>query len=92
MSDLVYFEYALVLPEERYLVEVQARNHATGEVRGHDELERIAKEVLVSIISQGRSDLVKELKPTAIAELDAQRLKKVEQLLNRPDCTVFLVE
>ena len=25
MSDLAYFEYALVLPEERYLIEVQSR-------------------------------------------------------------------
>jgi hypothetical protein len=36
MSDLAYFEYALVLPEERYLIEVQTRNLATGETRGHD--------------------------------------------------------
>jgi hypothetical protein len=25
MSDLAYFEYGLVLPEERYLIEVQTR-------------------------------------------------------------------
>jgi hypothetical protein len=92
MSDLAYFEYALVLPEERYLVEVQARNPATAEVRGHDELESIAKEVLVAVIGQGRPDFVKELRPTAIGEVDAQRLTKVQQLLTRPDCTVFLVE
>ena len=35
MSDLAYFEYALVLPEERFLVEAQARNPATAELRGY---------------------------------------------------------
>jgi hypothetical protein len=40
MSDLAYFEYALVLPEERYLNEVQTRNLATGETRGNDELQK----------------------------------------------------
>jgi hypothetical protein len=88
MSDLAYFEYALVLPEERYLIEVQTHNPATRA----DELENIAKEVLVTVVGQGRGDLVKELKPNAISEADAQRLTKVQQLLTRPDCTVFLVE
>ena len=43
MSDLAYFEYALVLPEERYLIEVQTRDSATGKAREQEELERVAK-------------------------------------------------
>jgi hypothetical protein len=45
MSDLLYFEYALVLPEEHYLIEVQTRKPG-GEVRGQAEIEGIAKRVL----------------------------------------------
>jgi hypothetical protein len=92
MSDLAYFEYALVLPEERYLIQVQTRNPATGETRGHEELERVAKEALITVIGQGREDLAKKLKPNPISESDAQTLTKVQQLLSAPDCTVFLVE
>ncbi len=44
MSDLAYFEYALVLPEERYLIEVQSRKPESGELRPPEEIERIAKE------------------------------------------------
>jgi hypothetical protein len=33
MSGLAYFEYALVLPEERYLIEVQTRKSDSGELR-----------------------------------------------------------
>ena len=43
MSDLAYFDYALVLPEERYLIEVQTLNPATGKAREQNELERVAK-------------------------------------------------
>ena len=50
MSESAYFEYALVLPEERYLIEVQTRNLATGELRGQQEMESIAKECLASVI------------------------------------------
>jgi hypothetical protein len=73
-------------------IKTGTRTPATKEVRGHDELESVAKEVLVTVIGQGRGDLVKELKPNAISEADAQRLTKVQQLSTRPDCTVFLVE
>jgi hypothetical protein len=92
MSDLAYFEYALVLPEERYLIEVQTRNPATGETRGHDELESVAKEALITVIGQERDDLAKKLKPSPMSESDAQSLTKVQQLLSGPDYTVFLVE
>jgi hypothetical protein len=34
MSESAYFEYALVLPEERYLIEVQTRNPAQVMVCG----------------------------------------------------------
>jgi hypothetical protein len=92
MSDVAYFEYALVLPEERYLIQVQTRNSATGETRGLEELERVAKEALITVVGQGRDDLAKKLKPSPISESDAQSLAKVQQLLSGPDCTVFLVE
>ena len=91
MSDLAYFEYALVLPEERYLIEVQTRD-ATGETRGNDELERLAKEALVKVVGKAGDDLKEKLKPNPISESNAQGLKKVQTLLSDPGCTVFLVE
>ena len=92
MSDLAYFEYALVLPEERYLIEVQTRNPATGKAREQDELERIAKEALITVVGQKGDDLEKKLNPNPIREDEAQGLTKVQQLLPGPDCAVYLVE
>ena len=92
MSDLAYFDYALVLPEERYLIEVQTRNPATGKAREQDELERIAKEALITVVGQKGDDLAKELNPNPIREDEAQGLTKVQQLLPGPDCAVYLVE
>jgi hypothetical protein len=92
MSDLAYFEYALVLPEERYLIEVQIRNPDTGELRGQEEIEGIAKECLVSVVGEGHRDQLKGEKPNPINESDAQMLRKLEQLLTRPDSVVYLVE
>jgi hypothetical protein len=92
MSDLAYFEYALVLPEERYLIEVQTRNPASGELRGQEEMEGIAKECLASVIGEGHEDVVKEIKPNSISESEAQMLTRVQQLLTRPDSAVYLVE
>ena len=95
MSESAYFEYALVLPEERYLIEVQTRNPATGELRGQQEIESIAKECLASVIGEGHEDVVKELKPNSISESSesaAQKLTRVQQLLTRADSSVYLVE
>jgi hypothetical protein len=92
MSDLAYFDYALVLPEERYLIEVQVGNPATGVTRGKDELQKLAKEALVTVVAKGRDDLAEKLTPTPISESDVRNLKKVQQLLSGPDCTVYLVE
>jgi hypothetical protein len=92
MSDLAYFEYALVLPEERYLIEVQTRKPDSGELRGREEIEGIAKECLVSVVGEGHADELKEEKPHSISESEAKMLKKLEQLLNRPDSIVYLVE
>jgi hypothetical protein len=92
MSDLAYFEYALVLPEERYLVEVQTRNPASGEPRVEEEIKEIAKESLALVIGEGHDDVVRGLKPNPISEVEAQRLAKVQQLLTRPDSAVYLVE
>jgi hypothetical protein len=92
MSDLAYFEYALVLPEERYLIEVQTRKPDSGELRGQEEIEGIAKECLALVIGEGHADVVKELKPNPISESGAQMLKRVEELLTRPDGAVYLVE
>ena len=91
-SDLAYFEYALVLPEERYLIEVQTRKPDSGELLGQEEIEGIAKECLVLVIGEGHADEVKDVKPSSISESGAQNLKKVQQLLDRPDGAVFLVE
>ena len=63
MSDLAYFEYALVLPEERYLIEVQTRKPESGELRTQKEIDGIAKECLASVIGQGHEDEVKEQRP-----------------------------
>ena len=92
MSDLAYFEYSLVLPEERYLIEVQTRNPASGEPRTEEEIKEIAKESLALVIGEGHDDVVRGLKPNPISESDAQRLAKVQQLLTRPDSVVYLVE
>jgi hypothetical protein len=92
MSDLAYFEYALVLPEERYLIEVQTRKPDSGELRGQEEIEGIAKECLALVIGEGHADVVKEVKPNSISESGAQKLAKVQQLLTRPDSAVYLVE
>jgi hypothetical protein len=92
MSDLAYFEYALVLPEERYLIEVQTRKPESGELRTQEEIDGIAKECLASVIGKGHDDEVEEQKPNPISESGAQMLKKLEQLLTRPDSAVYLVE
>ena len=92
MSDIAYFEYALVLPEERYLIEVQTRKPDSGELRRQEEIDGIAKECLALAIGEGREDEVKDLKPNSINESSAKMLKKVQQLLTRPDSVVYLVE
>jgi hypothetical protein len=92
MSDLAYFEYALVLPEERYLIEVQTRKPDSGELRGQEEIEGIAKECLVLVIGEEHRDQLEQVKPNPISESNAQMLTKLEQLLNRPDSAVYLVE
>jgi hypothetical protein len=92
MNDIAYFEYALVLPEERYLIEVQTRKSDSGELRSQQEIETIAKECLALAIGEGHQGEVKDLKPDLIDESRAQMLKKVQQLLARPDSIVYLVE
>jgi hypothetical protein len=92
MNDIAYFEYALVLPEERYLIEVQARRSDSGELRRKEEIESIAKECLALAIGEGHEGEVKDLTPDSINESRAQILKKVQQLLTRPDSVVYLVE
>jgi hypothetical protein len=92
MSNLAYFDYSLVLPEERYLIEVQTRNSATGETRGNDELERIAKEAVIKVIGKASDDIREKVKPNQISESNVQHLTKVQKLLSEPDCTVYLVE
>ena len=91
MSDLLYFEYALVLPEEHYLIEVQTRKPG-GEVRGQAEMEGIAKECLTLVIGKGHDDQIKDLRPNPISESGAQMLKKVQSLPTRTDSAVYLVE
>jgi hypothetical protein len=81
MSDLAYFEYSLVLPEER-----------CGEPRVEEEIKEIAKESSALVIGEGHDDVVRGLKPNPISESDAQRLTKVQQLLTRPDSAVYLTE
>ena len=66
MSDLLYFEYALVLPEEHYLIEVQTRKPG-GEVRGQAEIEGIAKECLALVIGKGHDDQIKDLRPSGMS-------------------------
>jgi hypothetical protein len=88
MSDLAYFDYALVLPEERYLIEVQTHKPDSGEFREQEEIEAIAKECLASVIGKEHDDEIKDLKPKSISESSAKMLKKVEQLLTRPDSAV----
>lgn len=92
MSGLAYFDYALVLPEERYLIEVQTRKPDGGEPRAQEEIERIAKECLALAIGGGEEKAAGDFKPNPISESGAQVLKKVQQLLTRPECTVYLVE
>ena len=92
MSDSAYFEYGLVLPEERYLIEVQTRKPESGELRSPEEIEHIAKECLLSAIGEGNADQLKDVKPNPISESEAKNLTKVQELLKRPDSVVYLVE
>ena len=92
MSDLTYFQYALVLPEERYLFEVQTRKPESGELRGQEEIERIAKECLILVVGESHRDEFKDVKPEAISEAAAQNLTKVQELLKRADSVAYLVE
>jgi hypothetical protein len=92
MSDSAYFEYGLVLPEERYLIEVQTRKPESGESRSSEEIENIAKECLVSVIGEGHGDELKDVRPNPISESEARNLTKVQELLRRPDSVVSLVE
>ena len=62
MSDLAYFEYALVLPEERYLIEVQTRKPDSGELLAQEEIEGIAKECLVSPLEDRSAELMPQSK------------------------------
>lgn len=92
MSDSAYFEYGLVLPEERYLIEVQTRKPESGELRSSVEIEDIAKECLLSAIGEGNADQLKDVRPNPISESEAKNLTKVQELLRRPDSVVSLVE
>ena len=65
MSDLAYFDYALVLPEEHYLIEVQTRKPDNVALREQKEIEGIAKECLATVIGKGHDDKVKELIPNS---------------------------
>ena len=71
---------------------VQIRRSDSGEFRGQQEIESIAKECLALAIGEGHEGEVKDLKPDLINESRAQMLKKVQQLLTRPDSIVYLVE
>lgn len=73
------------------MIEVQTRNPATGELGGQEEMESIAKECLALVIGEGHEDVVKELKPNSISESAVQKLTRVQQLLTRPDSSVYLV-
>ena len=92
MSDSAYFEYGLVLPEERYLIEVQTRKPESGELRSSVEIEKIAKECLLSAIGEGHADELKDVRPNPISESEAKNLTKVQELFRRPDSVVSLVE
>jgi hypothetical protein len=92
MSDSAYFEYGLVLPEERYLIEVQTRKSESGELRSSVEIEDIAKECLLSAVGEEHADQLKDVKPNPISESEAKNLTKVQELLRRPDSVVSLVE
>jgi hypothetical protein len=92
MSDSAYFEYGLVLPEERYLIEVQTRKAESGELRSPEEVEKIAKDCLVSAIGEGHADELKDVSPNPISESEAKNLTKVQELLRGPDSVVYLVE
>lgn len=73
---------------------MQTRKIDSGDLRGQEEIEGIAKEFLVLAIGKGHDYKVRDVKPNPISESDLQslNLKKVQQLLNRPDCAVYLVE
>ena len=71
---------------------MQTRKPDSGELLAQEEIEGIAKECLVLVIGEGHVDEVKDVKPNSMSESQAQNLRKVQQLLNRPDGAVFLVE
>lgn len=85
MSDLAYF--ALMRPEESYLVEVKTHNPLNGQLFRQREMEDIANECLALILGV-RSDL----KVDPISESTAKVFKKVKEILKRPDGIVYRVE
>ena len=58
MSDLAYFEYTLVLPDERYLIEVNTRNPYSGQFFQEWEIE-VAKEC-VALAVAGRPTMTRK--------------------------------
>jgi len=74
------------------LFEVQTRKPESGELRGQEEIERIAKGCLILVVGESHRDEFKDVKPEAISEAAAQNLTKVQVLLNRADSVAYLVE
>jgi hypothetical protein len=75
------------------LIEVQTRKPDSGELLAQEEIEGIAKKCLVLVIGEGHADEVKGCKTQFDQWIPSPEPKeKEQQLLNRPDGAVFLVE
>jgi hypothetical protein len=98
MSDLAYFEYAVVVRAQgnqlegtpaHYLVEVRIRNPDTGEERREEELKSRANDLLTLALGL---DVQQIAEFREISESDAQTLKKIRPAGSHHDGAVFLVE
>ncbi len=98
MSDLAYFEYAMVIRSPgsqfegtpaRYLVEVAKNDPATGQERDEGELKKLANDLLTMAFGLDVQEITEF---TALSESEAQELKKISSAGTHDDGSVFLVE
>ncbi len=98
MSDLAYFEYAIVIrPQENqfdgtpahYLVEITKNDPVTGEQRDDEELKKLANGFLTQTLGLEVQEITDF---AAISESEARKLKRISPAGAHSDGSVFLVE
>jgi len=98
MSDLAYFEYAMVIRPKgnqlegtpaHYLVEVAKSDPVTGKERDDGELKKLANDFLTVALGLEVQEITHF---EVISKSEAQELKKIGVAGTHHDGSVFLVE